>query len=208
MEQIAFERLFSTPFMRFRLPDHVVLDAALLLEAERMKSVDGGVEKSNRGGWHSKGNLFDLDHPAIATVARAARSAVFQVTRKVTQKVDPEALDLKLFAWMNANPKGGYNAPHTHPGAHWSGVYYVAQPPGGSSSGKIEFLDPRSDLPHWRIFEAPAFRGKRAIRPEAGDLIVFPSYLVHWVHPNESDAERVSIAFNATFRRKKSAPGA
>ena len=105
---------------------------------------------------------------------------------------------------MNANPKGGYNAPHTHPGAHWSGVYYVSQPDfEDGSSGMIELLDPRLELPHWRILDAAAFRGKRTLRPAAGELIVFPSYLVHWVHPNQSEEERVTIAFNATFRRPK-----
>ncbi|MGR3636152.1 MAG: TIGR02466 family protein [Shimia sp.] len=204
MEQIKYEKLFATPFMRFRLVDHVVLDAALLLEAERMRAKDDGVSKSNRGGWHSKGNLFDSDNPAIASVREAAKDAVLAVTRKVSSKADPETLDMKLFSWMNANPTGGYNAPHTHPGAHWSGVYYVSQPETeGKSSGKIEFLDPRCDLSHWRLLDAPTFRSKRAIRPEAGDLIVFPTYLLHWVHPNESDKERVTIAFNATFKRAK-----
>ncbi len=170
-----------------------------------MKAASGGVEKSNRGGWHSKGNLFESDAPSVQSVRDAAQDAVFKLTRKVSSRVDPESLDLKLFAWMNANPQGGYNAPHTHPGAHWSGVYYVSQPGiEEGSSGMIEFLAPRSELPHWGILQAGAFRGKQTIRPKAGELIVFPSYLVHWVHPNQSSEERITIAFNATFRKPKS----
>ena len=65
----------------------------------------------------------------------------------------------------------------------------------------IEFLDPRSDLPNWRIFKARAFRPKRKIRPEAGEIVLFPSYLVHWVYPNETQDNRVTIAFNATFEK-------
>lgn len=204
IEQTKFEKLFSTPIMRFRLPDHAALNAELLFEGEQMQKASDGVSKSNRGGWHSKGNLFETDAPGFRKVHDAARDAVFRMTRKVASKTDPEALTLKMFAWMNANPTGGYNAPHTHPGAHWSGVYYVSQPEvEDGSSGMIEFLDPRTDLAHWRILEAGAFRMKRTIRPQAGELIVFPSYLLHWVHPNEADQDRVSIAFNATFRRKK-----
>ncbi|WP_171006917.1 TIGR02466 family protein [Shimia litoralis] len=204
LKQTKFEKLFSTPIMRFQLEDHVVLNAELLFEGEQMRSADAGVSKSNRGGWHSKGNLFENEYPCFQKVQTAAKEAVYQVTRKVSSKVDPEALRLKMFAWMNANPTSGYNAPHTHPGAHWSGVYYVSQPNvENGSSGMIEFLDPRSDLPHWRILEASAFRAKRTIRPMAGELIIFPSYLVHWVHPNENSDDRVTIAFNATFRRPK-----
>lgn len=204
LEQTKYEKLFSTPTMHFKLQDHVVLDAEILFEGEQMRGAGIGVSKSNRGGWHSEGNLFDSETPCFQRIQNAAQEAVFQLTRKVSSKVDPESLRHKMFAWMNVNPKGGYNAPHTHPGAHWSGVYYVSQPNvTNGSSGMIEFMDPRSDLAHWRIFEASAFRAKRTIRPVAGELIVFPSYLVHWVHPNESDEDRVTIAFNVTFRRPK-----
>lgn len=204
IEQTKYEKLFSTPLIRFRVPDHAVLNAALLFEGERLREKDEGVSKSNRGGWHSKGNLFDSDAESIRTLRALATEAVYAATRKVGAKVDPETLKLKLFGWMNANPPGGFNAPHTHPGAHWSGVYYVSQPETeAGNSGMIEFLDPRTDLPNWRILDAPAFRLKKKFRPAAGEIVIFPSYLVHWVYPNETREERVSIAFNATFRKGK-----
>lgn len=208
IEQTKYEKLFSTPLLRFRVPDHEALNALLLDEGDRLRAADGGVSKSNRGGWHSKGNLFDNEAECIVRVRELATEAVFAATRKVSSKVDPETLRLKLFGWMNANPSGGFNAPHTHPGAHWSGVYYVSQPETeDGNSGMIEFLDPRSDLPNWRILDAPAFRLKKKLRPGPGEIVIFPSYLVHWVYPNETGEERVSIAFNATFRKPRRADG-
>lgn len=209
LEPIASERLFYTPLLRFRLPDHEALDEALMAEGERLRGSSPGVLKSNRGGWHSEGNLFDDPAEPIQTLRRAALLSVMEATRSVTSKVDPGNLDTKIFAWMNMNPTGGFNAPHTHPGAHWSGVYYVRQPKVETgNSGMIEFLDPRSDLPSWRILQAKAFRPKRKIRPEAGEIVIFPSYLVHWVYPNEAGGERVTIAFNATLRKgQASDPG-
>lgn len=205
IEQIKFEKLFFTPLARFRVPNHDRLNAEILMESQRMRSDSSGVTKSNLGGWHSKGNLFDSDVPCIREVRDAATEAIFDVTRKTTKKVDPESLRMRLFAWMNANPPKSYNAPHTHPMAHWSGVYYVSQPNVEDRfSGMIEFLDPRTDLPNWRILGGSAFRPKRRIRPEVGELVIFPSYLTHWVYPNNSQEERISIAFNATFRKKSS----
>jgi uncharacterized protein (TIGR02466 family) len=204
IEQTKYQKLFSTPLIRFKVQDCAVLNAALLMEGEMMRAQSKGVSKSNRGGWHSEGNLFDIDAPSIQKIKRSAEEAVFEVTRKVNSKFKPDDLNLKLFAWMNANPSGGYNAPHTHPGAHWSGVYYVAQPEvEEGSSGMIEFLDPRFDLEHWKILDASAFRQKLTFRPSVGEVIVFPSYLMHWVHPNQSNEDRVTIAFNATFQRLK-----
>ncbi len=191
LEQIASELLFSTPMLRFRVADHAALDAELLAEGERLRAICDSAAKSNRGGWHSEGNLFDSAAPCITRLRAAAVEAVHEATRKAKAKVDPESLALKLFGWMNMNPNGGFNAPHTHPGAHWSGVYYVAQPAvEEGNSGMIEFLDPRSDLPNWRLLGAKSFRPKRKIRPDAGEIVIFPSYLVHWVYPNETDFER------------------
>ena len=204
IEQTKYEKLFSTPLVRFRVPDHQLLDADLLAEGARLRAKSEGVTKSNRGGWHSEDNLFDNPAQPFQTLRQAAVEAINTATRKIGAKTDPETLKLKIFAWMNANPPGGFNAPHTHPGAHWSGVYYVSQPEVETgNSGMIEFLDPRTDLPNWRLLSANAFRLKKKLRPGAGEMILFPSYLVHWVYPNESDEERVTVAFNATFRKPK-----
>ena len=209
ISQTKFQKLFSTPLLRFNVDDAEALNAELLVEGVRLRSETESVSKSNRGGWHSAGNLFDNEAPCIQLLKSAATSAVLTATQKIGAKADMTALGLKMFAWMNANPLGGFNAPHTHPGAHWSGVYYVAQPDVEiGSSGKIEFLDPRSDLPNWRLLQAPAFSAKKTIRPAPGELILFPSYLVHWVYPNETDEERVTIAFNATFRKSGKPPKA
>lgn len=201
-ETFKTDMLFATPLARIKLADHGVLDTALMAEGARMRAASEGVQKSNRGGWHSDGNIFDNPAECIQGLRKAAVAAIHDLTRQITSRVDPADLDMKLSGWMNANPPGGFNAPHTHPGAHWSGVYYVSQPAvDEGNSGMIEFLDPRSDLPNWRILRANSFRPKRKIRPDAGEIILFPSYLVHWVYPNETGDERVTIAFNATFRK-------
>lgn len=207
LEQTKYEKLFSTPLLRFRVPEAAALNAALLETGEAMRAETGGVTKSNRGGWHSPGNLFEYDAAPVQSLRAFSEAAVWQANSQVGSAAEPAGFDVKLFAWMNVNPPGGFNAPHTHPGAHWSGVYYVSQPAVETgSSGRIEFLSPRADLPSWRILKAPAFSSKKSIRPEAGELILFPSYLVHWVYPNETEDARVTVAFNATLKKAKPAP--
>ena len=202
IEQKTYEKLFSTPLFSFEVTGHEAINAALIEEGHRMREKNSGASKSNKGGWHSKGNLFDQNASCFTMLSVMAETAVKQATRRIS-KTDPDTLDMKLFAWMNINPVGAYNAPHTHPGAHWSGVYYVSQPEvEDDNAGRIEFLDPRSDLPNWRILKAPAFNLKKSLKPQPGEMILFPSYLVHWVYPNVADDERISIAFNATFSKK------
>ena len=204
IEETKFEKLFSTPLLRYQVADHDTLSSDLLSEAAKLRAADEGLSKSNRRGWHSSGNIFDHEADCVQFLRVAVEASIMEATRRITSKIDPVDLQMKLFGWMNANPEGGYNSPHTHPGAHWSGVYYVSQPDiDEGNSGMIEFVAPRTDLSHWRILKASAFSLKKRIRPKAGELILFPSYLLHWVYPNEAAEERVTLAFNATFRKPK-----
>ena len=203
LEQTDCEDLFSTPLFRFKLPDAEAFNNDLLEEGRRLRKKSVGVEKSNYGAWHSSGSLFKSTSPCIKTLKTVAEAASYIATQNVSPKLEISTLKMDVFGWMNVTPVGGYNAPHTHPGAHWSGVYYVSQPAvEKGESGKIEFLNPRTDLPNWRILNSPTFGAKKAIRPQPGELILFPSYLVHWVYPNETDEERVSVAFNTTFEKR------
>jgi len=202
IDRERFDKLFYTPLLRYRVADPDQLNTALLAEAATMRAATEGVSKSNRGGWHSEGNLFDHDAAAITSLRTSVGLALEDANKSIGAKARPEDLRLKLFGWMNANPKGAFNAPHTHPGAHWSGVYYVGQPDvDEGNSGMIEFVDARTDLPNWRILKAAPYRLKKKMRPQPGEIVLFPSYLVHWVYPNETDGERVTIAFNATYKR-------
>jgi len=36
------------------------------------------------------------------------------------------------------------------------------------------------------------------VRPQAGLLVIFPSWLYHWVHPYTGQTPRIAISFNAT----------
>ncbi len=204
IEDFSSQNLFATPLCRMQVSDAPALNAALLEEGARLRGASEGVRKSNRGGWHSDGNLFDRPEAPFQKLKALAETAIEAVMEKHAPKIAPGELTMKIFAWMNVNPPGGFNAPHTHPGAHWSGVYYVDQPEvEAGNSGMIEFLDPRTDLPGMRILKAPAFRLKKKIRPRAGEIVVFPSYLVHWVYPNETDDDRVTVAFNATLKKAR-----
>lgn len=203
-ENAKAEMLFATPVARYSVEDSAQLNAELLAEGHRMRSLSDGVNKSNQGGWHSEGNIFKEDAACFARLREAAMRAAVNITKSAGSKADMASLDIGISGWMNINGRGAYNAPHTHPGNLWSGVYYVSQPETEDGrSGMIEFLDPRSDLPNWRILKIDTFRPKRRIRPSAGEILMFPSYLTHWVYPNETDEERVSIAFNVNVKNKR-----
>jgi hypothetical protein len=101
--------------------------------------------------------------------------------------------------WMNYNESPITSAPHSHAPAFFSGVYYVKSSEG---SGNLDFMNPVSEV-SWAIgpgtrLKNNAYNSDRwAIKPEAGKLIIFPSWLTHYVCPRTDDKDRISIAFNS-----------
>ena len=114
----------------------------------------------------------------------------------------------RVHPWLNVNQKGNFNPPHVHPGHDYSGCYYVGFP---ENSGLIHFLDPRpqhrfaSPNPkstknkNWyssdNVYDSSFF----TYQIKEGKVIIFPSWLTHYVDPNPTDSLRISIPFNARY---------
>jgi len=61
----------------------------------------------------------------------------------------------------------------------------------------LEFLDPRAGVDAVTAPGDPYGEPFR-VRPQAGLLVIFPSWLYHWVHPYAGKTPRIAISFNAT----------
>ena len=103
--------------------------------------------------------------------------------------------ELALSVWGVVMEGRGHQIPHIHPAAWLSGVYYARVPDfiaerDGGQAGWIEFGRPPDHF-HNRVQP-----DTRAFRPEAGLMILFPSYFYHRTIPFEVPGTRVSIAFD------------
>lgn len=105
----------------------------------------------------------------------------------------------ELWGWITSLKSGGFNSPHIHPRSTISGVYYIKTPveilenKDRSFAGWIGFMDPRSNVQIWPLAEHLNYF---FIPPVEGSLVLFPSYLQHFVPPFNSEGNRVAIAFN------------
>jgi uncharacterized protein (TIGR02466 family) len=195
--------LFPVPFVTIRLQGAETLNPRLLAEIEQRRKVEPGIDRSNRYGWHSALDLFDRREPAHAQLAREIDAMVSSVTAKLVPDA-PAGIGTSHEGWVNVSPTNAMNSPHDHPGSFWSGTYYVHIPEADESdrqSGAIEFLDPRGSIGSNAGLETPFTRGKFTARPAAGTCFIWPSFVRHWVHPNRSAEDRVSIAFNSRYIR-------
>ena len=179
------------------------LNAALVAHVTALRDAEANapaVSRSGIGGWRTGDDFLQAEAPS----PRALRDLMAGAVQELLATAKPGAIEgriTRLYGWANLNRAGDYNTIHSHPTSQWSGVYYASvgqSDPARPLGGVIEFQDPRG-APQAQPFPGFDFGHKLRLVPEAGLLLVFPSWLLHMVHPFHGQGERISIAFNATY---------
>jgi len=158
-------------------------------ELLKLSQQDPGRERSNRGGWQSDTMLWQNEafKPLLEKSSHIIQSIITDLSKQ-----EPPQFAIRAM-WGNINPKGGYNFTHVHPSGWLSAVYYVDLPKGAPG---IAFEDPRParmmDFQRSCLI-ADEYYGHE---PKTGQLVMFPSWLPHFVNPNTTDQNRISISFN------------
>ncbi|HKY40292.1 MAG TPA: TIGR02466 family protein [Polyangiaceae bacterium] len=186
-------RLFPTPFMRAR--------GALGREL-----VEGLVEHFTARATRDNSSspklvhtemLKPSDSPLLSEVAAAAIPKLVELG--VHLFGERLAWGLKEM-WVNVLDTGGRQAMHNHANSFISGVVYLTPTHPSSqtvfmkSPGGTDFLF-KNDHQGMKPNEFCADKWVSP-PPEPGDLVLFPSYLMHAVPPNQGE-RRITLSFNA-----------
>ena len=111
-------------------------------------------------------------------------------------------------AWVVSQYENEYNPLHNHTGCDISGVIYLKTPDTKGrrnieskkgkedNDGDITFVHSAMGQRNHDILEKGIF----TITPQVGQMVLFPSYLLHTVYPFIGKEERRCIAFNANYR--------
>ena len=161
---------------------------------------DAGARVSNVGGWQSVPDLL-MEDATLSPLVAAVREAVIEyLAATLGAAAASSVLDVRLTGWANVNRRGDSNAMHEHLDQDWaiSGVMWLDD--GGDATCALRFADPR---PLRTAADGDDSDGDddedgvAAAKPLAGQVVVFPAWLRHWVPAHCGDGARVSVAFNA-----------
>ena len=195
----AVEMLFPTPLWCYTVENHQELNRRLLVEIAARRKVEGDRSNRNRVGWQSQHDLFDRTEPAHVELVAHAQKAMLDALRRMASEIDA-GIQIGYNGWINVNPPGGYIGPHSHPHAVLSGSYYVDVPGNEDEGGEIEFVSPHAVTLLSGLIKSPMLLDKRRVKPKSGTILLFLSTQMHWVLPNRTRKERVSISFNLSAR--------
>lgn len=174
-------------------------------------------DKATRRGWQT-GELLHDDAPVVRRLQRLLTDSLLEFLRDGDDSDnskeradggpalhDAQALaaaGLRVTAWGVMLQSEGYQDLHIHEAGLVSGVYYVDVPTmtGPPNAGclrfptRVDWLLPGSTRPVATRPSAPDF----IVRPSAGLLVMFPSFLWHGTVPFLAGHDRVCIAFDLT----------
>lgn len=207
---------FATPLVETVMPDCEALNQRLrelflTWESDPTRdrsSLPTGVAKV--GVYESGFDLFAHDDPAIQTLRLFCLNTLGYVIAQLNGYSDREMAGLRIHehSWYHLTRHAGYTAQHNHPMASWSGVYCVDpgdKVPDRANNGALRFLDTRNSAamytdPGNAHLQSPYGFGARAYFLAPGQLLLFPSWLLHEVAPYFGQRERITVAFNAWVR--------
>lgn len=155
-------------------------------------------KKNYPGGYTSYSSISNL-HQRSSTfidLEKKIKSHVLKFASYLSYDLKDKKLVMTDF-WINIMAKNVTHGLHLHPLSVISGTYYVKAPLGCSS---IKFEDPRLGL----FMAAPPKKntGKDKdklyveYQAEAGNLVLFESWLRHEVASNPVVEDRISVSFN------------
>jgi len=176
------------------------------------KRDEKGIVRSNSLGWHSAVDMHNRkEYNALTKELFKMQEEIYEA-----EGYHPDTEPVCDNMWANVNYKYSHNKNHVHPGAQWSGVYYIKTPP---NCGHLWFTDPCGE----RHLDIPIMADKKKkpthywrevhYEPIEGRLIMFPGWLVHEVAQNMCNLKgengwRVSSSFNfkQTWKKDKWKP--
>ena len=169
---------------------------------ELYKKDSTGINRSNRGGWHSKNFELKDSNSIQLKFALELQEYILNTFQGLGWKTESQNIRIKEM-WAIINKKNDFNTIHTHPNSYLSAAYYVKAP---KDCGEFTVENPHSISRH----SYPALDKKtdfnvkvEKLEIEEGDLLLFPAYLPHGVQENQSDEDRIVISFNININNFK-----
>jgi tetratricopeptide (TPR) repeat protein len=158
------------------------------------------LDQSVRGGTQTDGPLLSRIDPAVRSLRSAIVSAVESYVAKLPahdsrHPLLAERRDRRVRfsgSWSVRLRSGGRHSNHVHPEGWISSALYIALPPGSDGdpddAGCLTLGEPPDNL-------GVALEPWRKIKPVAGRLVLFPSWMWHGTVPF-AEGERLTVAFD------------
>lgn len=205
--------LFAVPLLTCRHPTHERLNPGLkryILEREQTGAANPRpYTPRNAAVYESDFNFFRDAEPHVQELKTFCWRQLLGMIGRLNGYDLTTLQQLQLYndCWFHVTRRGGFFGLHNHPNASWSGVYCVdpgVHDPNAKESGALGLVNPVIASAMFRDaavarMQMPYGYNNVTLQLEAGQLVLFPSWVLHDVRPYEGPGERITVAFNCWF---------
>jgi len=162
------------------------------------------VDKNKKDFYKNDGNItsnnnYILNEKPFANIKKDLDLRVqdyFNKVLSVTNSVTPFITQ----SWLNFTETNQYHHKHAHPNSLVSGVFYINC---HEELDKIKFFKEeyktiKFEIKNWNLWNSESWW----FTVKTGDIILFPSNLVHMVENKKGSNTRISLAFNVFIKGK------
>ena len=202
IESLFVTRLYRAALTEFgRALDAAELEQSCMSIADDDAAGQAWSEENGYLGYTSYASLDDLPwrFPIFKDLVSVLDKHVAAFVKDLQFDLDGREVKLDSI-WINVLPTGGVHTSHLHPHSVISGTTYVTMPKAASA---IKFEDPRLAMmmaaPPRQADAPPELRNFIYVAPDAGDVLLWESWLRHEVALNKADEDRISVSFNYSW---------
>lgn len=172
----------------------------MIPECYRIQQTTESEKQSNQGGFQSKHiTPQKYKHPLFHQLGDEImkHACTYAKALGFKEELMPH---LEMQMWININKPQAFNNPHVHLGSFFSGAYYIK-----ASEMTLGFENPNKLTPyawhyHKKYFHESATTAETCFcETIANRIYIFPCWLTHFVLPNRTKEDRISISFDVTI---------
>jgi uncharacterized protein (TIGR02466 family) len=208
-------QFWHTPIGVHRFAQADAVNEVLVRVFQTMRATDPGAVDGPKAFYASRDDLLQRIklsewEQLIAFIVDSVRQTVVLANQGAWPEAKPGFHIAVRGIWFQISSHGSHHDVHTHGNCSWSGVYCLqvdpqdartAHPVLGATNGVTRFYGP-----HFNRLGGAAMDFGNAylqnahldIEPLPGQLVVFPSWLVHQAMPYHGLSERVIVSFNVS----------
>jgi tetratricopeptide (TPR) repeat protein len=155
--------------------------------------------QSLRQGTETTQDLSRSQDPVIQALFHSFAAPIARYRDQIGEGTDPlrrrnRGASRFNGSWSVRLHRAGYHNSHVHPRGWISSACYIRLPDSmteqRSAEGILSFGAPG-------VITAPSLPAELSVRPEVGQLVLFPSYFWHGTLPFHSEQPRLTVAFDA-----------
>jgi uncharacterized protein (TIGR02466 family) len=160
------------------------------------------VDKNKKYSYKNDGNItsnnnYILNEKPFTNIKKELDKRVqdyFDKVLSITEAVTPFITQ----SWLNYTETNQYHHKHAHPNSIVSGVFYINC---HEELDKIKFFNDnyktiKPEIKDWNLYNSETWW----FTVKTGDIILFPSSLIHMVETKEGNNTRISLAFNVFIK--------